>query len=51
MDNDRKAYWAHEVPEEMAKAIEESEMDPKYEELNELMLMPARGNAELKHTR
>lgn len=49
MDNDRKVYWAHEVPEEIAEAIEESEMDPKHEKLNELM--PERGNAELKHTR
>ena len=47
MDNDRKVYWAHEVPEEILKAIKEAKMDPKYNEL----LMPERGNAELKHTR
>ena len=51
MDNDRKVYWAHEVPEDIAKAIEEAKMDPKHEKLNELMLMPEKGNAELKHTR
>ena len=50
MDNDRKVYWAHEVPEEIFKAIKEAKMDPKYDKLNEL-LMPERGNAELKHTR
>jgi hypothetical protein len=37
MINDRKAYWAWELPEDIAKAIEESEMDPKHDELNELM--------------
>ena len=37
MINDRKAYWAWELPEDIAKAIEKSEMDPKYDELNELM--------------
>lgn len=50
MDNNRKAYWAWELPEDIAKAIKEAKMDPKYDKLNEL-LTPVRGNAELKHTR
>ena len=37
MKNDRKAYYAWELPEEMVKAIAESKMDSKHDELNELL--------------
>jgi len=35
--NDRKVYWAHECPQDVVEAIENAEMDPKHEALNELM--------------
>ena len=37
MKDTRKAYYAWELPDEIVKAIKESEMDPKYAELNELL--------------
>ena len=37
MTSDRKGYYAWEVPEEIVKAIAESKMDSKHDELNELM--------------
>ena len=37
MKNDRKAYYAWELPEEVVKAIAESKMDSKHDELNELL--------------
>lgn len=37
MKDTRKAYYAWELPEEMVKAIAESKMDSKYDDLNELM--------------
>ena len=37
MKDTRKAYYAWELPEELVKAIAESKMDSKHDELNELM--------------
>ena len=37
MKDTRKAYYAWELPEEMVKAIAESKMDSKHDELNKLM--------------
>lgn len=33
----RKAYWAWELPEEIAEEIKNSKMDPKYDDLNYLL--------------
>ena len=35
--NDRKVYWAHEVPKEIVKAISNAKMNLKHEKLNHLL--------------